>query len=84
MMPLGAYRSVLWVVIYLRALERDRSSLRGREGYRSTMVIFVLIEDSDCMEEMVGKRFGKLVIIDVAAELICQKIDGLICHGQPN
>ena len=20
----------------------------------------------------------------VAAELICQKIDGLICHGQPN
>ena len=22
--------------------------------------------------------------LDVAAELICQKIDGLICHGQPN
>ena len=23
-------------------------------------------------------------IVIVAAELICQKIDGLICHGQPN
>lgn len=22
--------------------------------------------------------------LTVAAELICQKIDGLICHGQPN
>lgn len=29
MMPLGAYRRVLWAVIYLRALERDRSALRG-------------------------------------------------------
>lgn len=32
--------------------------------FAQTTVIFVLIEDSDCMEEMVGKRFGKLVIIE--------------------
>ena len=48
----------------LHALGRPRSPLRGCEGYRITTVIFVLIEDSDCMEEMVGKRFGKLVIIE--------------------
>ena len=52
------------VTVCLHALGRPRSSLRGREGYMSTTVIFVLIEDSDCMEEMVGKRFGKLVIIE--------------------
>lgn len=27
---------------------------------------------------------GVRYIVRVAAELICQKIDGLICHGQPN
>ena len=28
MIPLGAYKRVLWVTVYLRALERDRSALR--------------------------------------------------------
>lgn len=27
---------------------------------------------------------GLSALFAVAAELICQKIDGLICHGQPN
>lgn len=47
MMPLGAYRRVLWVVIYLFALERDRSTLGAsddRRGLRYTCMLWDVLE----------------------------------------